>query len=73
MAIRSSKTMFVFKSSQDQIEDRPFAWERYAELADNLSNDQLIEFVIHELDNFQSDQRQHVSTHYISTTYMKCH
>ena len=53
MSFGSKKTMFVFKQDASAIEDRPFEWDKYAELADGMTNEQLVDFILSEMNAFQ--------------------
>ena len=62
MDLHSRKSTFAFQPDADRIENQPLRFDRCVEFADRLSNDQLIQYIMAEFQNFRNERLEDVST-----------
>ena len=61
--LHSRKKTFNFQDDPSQIKHVPLSFERCVEYSEDMSNDNLIDFIMREAENFRQQQLRAVSGH----------
>lgn len=62
MALQSRKTTFSFQNDAMRIPDEPLHFDRYEQFAENMREEDLIEYIMSEYQNYQTDRVHDVSS-----------
>lgn len=56
MALQSRKTTFSFQNNAENIRMEPIHFDRYEQFAERMDENQLIEYIMSEFNNFHSER-----------------